>query len=74
MPVKWVRSGSTFSEMPWNETQRRSFTPIAAILSSCAGRPDVRRSTQTPTRPSLISPTTLKVLSAPISQASSAAT
>ena len=34
MASKWVRSGSTLIEMPWNETQRRNRTPIAAILSS----------------------------------------
>ena len=54
MPEKWVRSGSTLSETPCSVTQRRTRTPMAAILSS-AGSPSgdaglSGRATQTPTR------------------------
>ena len=55
IPLKWPRSGSTLIAMPWYVTQRRTRTPIAAILSS---RPSC--ATQMPTRPSRRSPVTLK--------------
>src|SRR5258708_6372973 len=34
MASKCESSGSTLMDMPWNDTQRLSRTPIAAILSS----------------------------------------
>src|SRR5690606_23519220 len=34
MPSKWLRSGSTLIAIPWKLIQRRSLTPMAAILSS----------------------------------------
>ena len=60
MPAKCPESGSTLIAMPWKATQRRTRTPIAAILSSaglpsgCGGRSG--RTTQTPTRPGRRSP------------------
>ena len=48
--------------MPWNDTQRRSRTPMAAILSSKPA-PLSGRFTQTPTRSSRRSPRTLKAAS-----------
>ena len=36
MPWKCVRSGATLTATPWNETQRRTRMPSAAILSSAA--------------------------------------
>src|SRR5947199_148422 len=60
MPAKWLRSGATFSETPWKVTQRRTRTPIAAILSSAAAPRGPRglsgRATQTPTRSARLSP------------------
>src|SRR5690625_3713598 len=47
MPSKWERSGSRLIARPWSVTQRRTRTPMAAILSS---RPPPR-ATQLPTRP-----------------------
>ena len=62
MPEKCDRSGATLSAAPWNVVQRRTLTPIAAILSS-AGEPSIPgglsgRATQTPTRSSRVSPST----------------
>ena len=62
MPEKCDRSGATLSDTPWNVVQRRTRTPIAAILSS-AGEPSIPgglsgRATQTPTRSSRVSPST----------------
>src|SRR5690554_7706994 len=56
MPAKCERSGSRLIEMPCSVTQRRTLTPMAAILSS---RPP-SRTTQMPTRPSRRSPLTWK--------------
>ena len=59
MPEKCSKSGSTLKAMPWKLTHLRKRTPMAAILSS-RDQPGPLRSTQTPTRPSRISPLTLK--------------
>ena len=60
-----ARSGSTFRLMPWKLTQRRSLTPMAAILSS-RDASGARRSTQTPTLPSRTSPVTPRVARAQV--------
>ena len=64
MPEKCDRSGSTLNDRPWNVTQRRTRTPMAAILSSAISPSRPRglsgRATHTPTRPGRRSPLTLK--------------
>src|SRR3977135_3623648 len=72
MASKCERSGSTLIAMPWNDTQRRSRTPMAAILSSKSA-PLSGRLTQTPTRSSRRSPRTLNAASVRMIHSSSAA-
>ena len=72
---KMLRSGSTLSATPCSVAQRRTRTPMAAILSSAvspSGDAGLSgRATHTPTRASRVSPTTSNAFSVSISQRSS---